>query len=182
MKHNSIKRELNKTLFTVLFAMILISGSCFSQRSYEKAKVVTNAGHVFYGKNVRVGNESISLRSNGHLETYNFSELDNVAVKKGRARRWGMGMGSVSFGVVALVLFDDPQANINNSNSLFFPYLGATVLVSTLAAGFGFLLGTVADPWQEVYRRSHSSAFNQLQPVLNIDWKGRPMIGLAYSF
>ncbi len=182
MRNNNRNNELNKSLFTFLFAIILISGSCFSQKNYDKAKVITDTGHVLYGKNVRVSNASITFRSNNHTEKYNFAELEKVTVKKGRARKWGMGLGSLCFGVMGLTLFDDPQANINHPNSLFFPYLGVTVGLTALAVGFGYLIGTVADPWQEVYTRTHSASINQFKPVLNIDWMGRPMIGLSYSF
>jgi hypothetical protein len=167
-----------KKLFILLILFPFLFASGFAQ-NYNKMKITLSDGPTITGKKGTLSNESVSCLVGGELQTYSLGDIKLVSAKKGSAGKWAAGMGGCCLGACAFagLLGDkDDLAEIGVG-----PYIGASLFLSGLTAGFGYLIGALTDPWKNVYIAKFPVAINRIKPLISVDPKGRPLFGFAYS-
>ncbi len=163
-------------ILLILFPFLFTTGIA---QKYNKMKITLSDGPSITGKKGTLSDESVSFLVGGELRTYSLADVKLVTAKKGSAGTWAAGMGGcclATFALAGLLGDKDELAEIGVG-----PYIGASLFLTGLSAGFGYLIGALTDPWKNIYIAKLPVAINRIKPLVSLDPKGRPLLGFAYS-
>jgi len=170
---------MKKLLITLLILGPFFLSSGFAQQ-YNKMRISLSDGPTVTGKSGTVTTESVSCLVGGLLQTYSLEDVKLVSTKKGSAGKWAAGMGGCCLATTAMAGLLGDRDELEEMG--VGPYIAASVVLTAMGAGLGFLIGAIADPWKNVYMANNPVALNQFKPIVSLDPKGRPLFGFAYSF
>ena len=170
---------------TRIFSCFIIGLFIFSLNSYSqgygKMRITLNDGSSLEGKKGTLTDESVSCLINGQLQSYSLEDVKLVTARKGNAVKWAAGTGGCCIAIFVVSGILDPEGQLEEEGMMG-SYILGSALLTAVGAGIGYLVGSLADPWKNVYMSGYPAAFNRLRPVLNLDPEGRPLFGISYTF
>lgn len=167
-----------KRIFLFLVLSPLLISLCQAQQ-YGKMKITLADGPTIDCKKGTITDQSVSCMVDGQLQTYSLTDVSLVSAKKGNAVMWAVGSGGCC-AVVAIASYF--AVDTDELDVTFGQYLVGTAIWTGLFAGAGYLVGSLLDPWKNVYVRNIPSVFNRLNLNFDLDRQGRPLFGVSYRF
>jgi len=171
---------MKKVTFFLIFALItVLFCENLSAQTYRRVRVSFLERPSIEGRNAYIDNEKLTLTRNSMQITYPLEEVFYVQAKRGLAGTYALGFGGgcLALGLISTLTYSDDEFE---QSELF---LGS-ILWAGIFAGVGALIGSLSDPWTEVYRnRPQSSLLHERINVSFSSGKHAPVsIGLVYRF
>ncbi len=173
----------SKGIFIILFVFLgsFLFTNSFAQR-YGKMKISLDDGTTIDGKKGNITTESASCMVNGQLQTYSLGDVQSISTRKGSAIKWAAGTGGCCLGLFVVSGIGVGADYWDENDVAVGDYILGSAFLTVVGAGLGYLVGTLTDPWTNVYLARKSAILKKMNFQLNLDREGRPLIGLSYRF
>jgi hypothetical protein len=170
-------RFLKNSAAALLILVIMLTGSTVSiGQTYAKMRITTNQGTLIEGKKGSVGKDAAVLTVDDSQKSIPLSDIQFITTKRGSAYKYclGFGGGCLAIGLATTAV----NPNGDDASVLL---LGSAIWAG-IFGGVGALIGLATDPWETVYFGRRQESVSRFKFQLDTDYRGKPMLGLAYSF
>ena len=165
-----------KSFFLIALVLCLTVLSDAQGQTYAKMRITTNQGSLIEGKKGTVGKDAAILTVNDVQQTIPLSDIQLINTKNGSAFKWclGLGGGCLAIGLATTII----NPNGDDTGVLL---LGSAIWAGVFG-GVGALIGLATDPWVTVYYGKRQEFVKHFKIQMNTDYRGNPMLGVAYRF
>ena len=145
-----------KKIVCILLAFFFCINLSDAQQ-YKKVRVTLKEGMVLKGTNGILSQESVSFFSGKTQQTFPFSKVLTIEGKNGSAGKWALYSGGGCLAIAVIAGVATGKSGIEETGATVGQYAAGCVLWTGIFAGIGAIIGTLTDPYRNVYISRSSS-------------------------
>jgi hypothetical protein len=184
-----------KKIISILILLVFVAGISQAQ-DYRRIKVNMSNGLTIKGSNAVIKDDVLTYSSNGMVREIAMPEVNSILAKSGKAEKFALGCGAGCLVAGLLSVVSTGEAVMEEQGLTMGSYVAGVVIDAGIAAGLGYLIGSLFDPYEVVYIKQ-TSFLNKMHININtnslslqpIPGKsnsslslGTPMLSLSYQF